>query len=132
MDMPDGAAEVQAYWNRARIQWEKNALTNAPIVVVAKVSLLAANESTQPATVNQMSASLAPYKVLRGSIRSNAVGIIENHWCADFKVSVADKGIYLLAIDGRRILMAAPLIKNQERAGVSAFFARVGEPDLWK
>jgi hypothetical protein len=128
-DMPVGALEQQEYWDRARVRWDTHVVATASTLQVARISL--------PATVSHsppdegVSALLTPIRVLRGPSVSNSIGVNARQWCADFPVSVRDKGIYLLAMSGNWIKLAIPLVEGQEQEGVRDFFARIGEPVIW-
>jgi hypothetical protein len=132
-DMPSDPAAQSAYWQRARSNWEKHLATTTPTLLVARVSRKAANPDMPVQAFDaEVNVAFAPIKVLRGQFDQRGTGVYSNHWCDDFKVSVSDQGHYLLALSGQRILLAIPLEKGQEKAGVGAFFARIGEPDLWQ
>jgi hypothetical protein len=131
-DMPSGAEEQQAYWQNARIQWEKRLFASVSVVAVATVSIVPEESGPDFSSGIKTRVRLLPVKLLRGASEFQTTGLAENHWCDDFKVSLADKGSYLLAMNGQRILAAVPLVRGQEQAGVNAVFAQFGEDSLWK
>jgi hypothetical protein len=128
-DMPSDPQAAQEYWNRARTAWEKHVVKGAPTLLVARVALTADPKAAPISPDDPTQAALAPIKELRGAVEKR--GVIANHWCDDFKVSVANNGVYLLVMSGQRILLAVPLVAGQERAGVGAFFERISEPNPW-
>lgn len=131
-DMPSDPAEAAQYWERARTNWERQVVTGAPILVVAKVDtwLGRKNEVLPPDAPHRF--SLVAIKTLRGTPARPFVGVYSNHWCDDFKVGVAQGGVYLLAMHGERINVSVPLIEGREREGVAKFFERIGETNPWQ
>ena len=131
-DMPADPAAAAQYWERARTGWEKHVVSQSPVLVVAKVSARLGGKDLVPMPPDApYRFTLTAIKVLRGAPGRKLVGEYSNHMCDDFKVGVAQGGVYLLAMNGERILVAAPLIEGQERDGVGKFFTRIGEPDPW-
>lgn len=127
--MPTGAKEQQKYWERVQDRRDKEKLAALPTLMVAKVTLIVPAEGPAPDT--GIPASLAPIKVLRGPSQTRAEDVNMYTWCEDLPLRVRN-GVYLLAMSGKGIGMAVPLIEGQELAGVRAFFARIGEPNPWE
>lgn len=130
-DMPSEPEAARAYWERARTQWEKSVIARAPTLVVAMTSEIP-GESARPEPGTGVTVNVAPIKLLRGSFEGNAVGGMRNHFCDDFKVGVTHDRPHLLAMNQGAILLAVPLVKGDEQAGVRDFFKRIGEPNPWE
>lgn len=129
-DMPSDPVAARAYWERAQTQWEKSVVARAPTLVVARTSEIPGSLPAEPGT--GVTVRVAPIRLLRGSFEKNEVGGMSNHFCDDFKVWVSHDRPYLLAMNQGAILLAVPLEKGDEQAGVRDFFKRIGESNPWE
>lgn len=131
--MPSDPAAAAEYWERARNAWERQVVSRTSVLIVARATSYVAGKGQEvlpPDAPHRF--RLTAIKTLRGTPAPKLVGEYSNHWCDDFKVGVAQGGVYLLAMNGERINLAIPLAEGREREGVAKFFERIGEANPWE
>lgn len=125
-DMPPGDREQELYWKRHVRITQQFLVRQASTLLVGQAKVVSTNEAQDTSMVR-----IAPIRLLRGSAPGLAPLRAQTHMCRLVNPNVYSGEIYLFALDGREVLLAVPLIKGQEKAGVRALMNSIGAPQLW-
>lgn len=74
---------------------------------------------------------VTPIRLLRGAAPGPAPLKAQTRMCQHVNTTGYSGKNYLFALDGQDVLLAIPLVRGQEKAGVRALMNSIGAPQLW-
>lgn len=126
LDMPVDDRERELYWKRMERIDQQFLVRKATALLVGQATVV----NTDPTKDTSM-VRVALIRLLRGTAPGSAPVRAQSRMCQNVNTDVYNGEIYLFALDGHDVLLAVPLIRWQEKAGVRALMNSIGAPQLW-